>query len=103
MRGHSTRTHARRPRVVIYAVIEDEAPGGAVADLYAPGEEEGEEWSWRRVEGASLQALQPQITTWKVRYGLRFGDISTEVSKGVPPLGGPGNTPAPAEDPTSRH
>ena len=106
MGGHLARTHARRTRVILCAVVEEGEAWGAVADLYAPCEEdeEGEgEWGWRRVEGASVMALQPLVAIWKARYELQFSDVATLVSEGVPRLGGNGEVPVCSENRASRH
>jgi hypothetical protein len=67
-------------------------PWGVVADLYAPCDEEDDsEWGWRRVEGATIMALQPLVDVWKNHYQLRFSDISTVVSEGMPLLGEAGD------------
>jgi hypothetical protein len=95
MGGHLARTHGRRPRVVLVAVFEGVVLWGAVADLFAPCEDDEDEgeWGWRRVEGASVIALQPLVAAWKARYGLRFGEVLISVSDGIPPMGEAGKVP----------
>ena len=68
----------RMPQVVVIAISDDEDAG---------------EWGWQRVEGATIMALQPLVEAWTSRYGLRFSDVSTVVSEGMPPLGEAGKVP----------